>query len=570
MTAMWSDQKLGFLACAEHALALGGPGAGKTHVALVKARDEIRSGTLKPGQKILFLSFARPTVARIIEKASQLISRKDLQWLEVSTYHGFAWTILRSHAYLLNGRMGVQLLPPPEAAAHLTDIDKNHHDAEKRRLFEQEGRLHFDLFASLVSELLRRSGRLAAIFSDSYPIVILDEFQDTNSDEWALIQQLGQRSRLIALADPDQRIYEFRGADPRRVGEFLEAFQAKHFEFVGENHRSSGTDITTYGNDLLTGVNKGKIYQQVKVTRYGFMNGRSLHFSTKAAVCSALNRLKNVPDKSIAILVPSKRLMLEFSDYLSSAADGLPELNHDVAMDAEPPALAAGVIAALLEGGTAGDVASRMLGALHSHIRGRRGGKPTPQAELDLAGALSDFMTTGKVRGAKRQLIVSEVQRISIERQHLQLTGDPAEDWLQLRGLLASSSADALKQVATDARYLRLLHRGSVLRTNLGALWRAQGGYQGAEEAVRNALMQEHFAAAQKDWRGIHLMTIHKSKGKEFDEVIIYDGMFHRIARAPHDAKAYAQDLLALRVGVTRAIRRTSILTPKRDPSPFL
>src|SRR5690606_30626009 len=117
MTAVWSDQKLGFLACAGHALALGGPGAGQTHVALVKARDEIRSGALKPSQKVLFLSFARPTVARIIEKASELISRDDLKWLEVSTYHGFAWTILRSHAYLLNGRSDLKLLPPPEAAA---------------------------------------------------------------------------------------------------------------------------------------------------------------------------------------------------------------------------------------------------------------------------------------------------------------------------------------------------------------------------------------------------------------------------------------------------------------------
>lgn len=85
--------------------------------------------------------------------------------------------------------------------------------------------------------------------------------------------------------------------------------------------------------------------------------------------------------------------MLEFSDYLSSAADGLPELNHDVAMDAEPPALAAAVIATLLEGGTAGDMASRMFGALHSHIRGRHGGRPTPQTELDLAGALSGFLS---------------------------------------------------------------------------------------------------------------------------------------------------------------------------------
>ncbi|WP_311058568.1 UvrD-helicase domain-containing protein [Pseudomonas aeruginosa] len=570
MTEVWSDQKRGFLACTGHALALGGPGGGKTHVALVKARDEIRSGVLKPGQKILFLSFARPTVARIIEKASELISREDLKQLEVSTYHGFAWSILRSHAYLLNGRRSLQLLPPPEAAAHLTDIDKAQHENEKRRLFEQEGRLHFDLFASLVSNLLRRSDRLNTIFSDTYPIIILDEFQDTNSDEWALIQQLGRRSRLIALADPEQRIYEFRGADPRRVGDFLESFSAAHFDFAGENHRSGGTDIATYGNDLLTGANKGRTYQQVKIIRYGFLYGKSSHFSAKTAVYSALERLKKVPDKSIAVLVPSKRLMLELSDYFSSTSDGLPELYHDVAMDAEPPALAAGVIATLLEGGTASDVASRMLGALHSHIRGRRGGKPTPQTELDLAGALSGFLSTGKIRGAKRQLIVSEVQRISELRQRLEFTGDPSEDWLYLRGLLASSTAEALRQVATDARYLRLLHRGSVLRTSLGALWRAQGGYRGAEEAVRSALMQEHFAAAQKDWRGIHLMTIHKSKGKEFDEVIIYEGLYQRIAKAPQDPKTCAQDLLALRVGVTRAIRRTTVVTPKREPCPFL
>lgn len=570
MTSGWSDQKSRFLACQGHTLALGGPGAGKTHVALIKARDEIRSGVLKPGQKVLFLSFARPTVARIIEKASELISREDLQWLEVSTYHGFAWSILRSHAYLLNGKSGLELLPPPEAAAHLTDIAKEGHETEKHRLFTEEGRVHFDLFARLAAELFRRSGRLASLFSDSYPVIIVDEFQDTNIDEWGLIRQLGKGSRLVALADPDQRIYEFRGADPRRVGEFLEVFQASHFDFAGENHRSNGTDITIYGNDLLTGANKGKSYQQVKLTRYGFMHGKSLHFSAKAAVCAALGRLKSVPEKSVAILVPSKRLMLEFSDYLSSAADGLPELQHDVAMDAEPPALAAGVISTLLEGGEAGAVASRMLGALHSHIRGRRGGKPTPQGELDLAGALSDFVSSGKIRGAKRQLIVSEVQRISAERQLVELTGDPAADWLHLRGLLASSSADALQQVATDARYLRLLHRGSVLRNNLGSLWRAQGGYQGAEQAVRSALLQEHFAAAQKDWRGIHLMTIHKSKGKEFDEVIIYDGQFQRIARKPDDERAYAQDLLALRVGVTRAIRRASILTPKKDPCPFL
>ena len=119
----WSPHKLAFLAYPGHALALAGPGAGKTHVALVKAQQQVASGVLKPGQKVLFLSFARPTVARILEKAAELISPEQLRHLEINTYHGFAWSILRSHGYLLNSARTITLLPPPEAAAHFADIE---------------------------------------------------------------------------------------------------------------------------------------------------------------------------------------------------------------------------------------------------------------------------------------------------------------------------------------------------------------------------------------------------------------------------------------------------------------
>ncbi|RYH19902.1 MAG: ATP-dependent helicase, partial [Alcaligenaceae bacterium] len=138
MTALqWTHNKQVFLASTGHALAMGGPGSGKTHVALVKARDEIRSGSLQPGQRILFLSFARPTVARIVEKAKELISQDELKLLEVNTYHGFAWSVLRSHGYLLNDGRRLQLLPPPEGAARLAHIEKEGQYAEKLRLFHQ-------------------------------------------------------------------------------------------------------------------------------------------------------------------------------------------------------------------------------------------------------------------------------------------------------------------------------------------------------------------------------------------------------------------------------------------------
>src|SRR4029077_6241035 len=96
---------------------------------------------------------------------------------------------------------------------------------------------------SVTAELFSRSRPLREIFSDAFPTIILDEFQDTNEDEWKLIKLLGERSRLIALADPEQRIYEFRGADPRRIGEFAAGLSPTTFDFGTENHRSSGTDI---------------------------------------------------------------------------------------------------------------------------------------------------------------------------------------------------------------------------------------------------------------------------------------------------------------------------------------
>jgi DNA helicase-2/ATP-dependent DNA helicase PcrA len=57
-----------------------------------------------------------------------------------------------------------------------------------------------------------------------YPIVILDEFQDTNSEQWRVVRALEQFSTLLALADPEQRIYDFVGADPERLNHFRETF----------------------------------------------------------------------------------------------------------------------------------------------------------------------------------------------------------------------------------------------------------------------------------------------------------------------------------------------------------
>ena len=61
------EQRKELLRTGGHLLVLGGPGSGKTTIALVKAATEIVDGDVAPGQRILFLSFARATVARIVQ-----------------------------------------------------------------------------------------------------------------------------------------------------------------------------------------------------------------------------------------------------------------------------------------------------------------------------------------------------------------------------------------------------------------------------------------------------------------------------------------------------------------------
>lgn len=574
-----SSDKSRLLKTEGHILALGGPGSGKTFIALLKAAAVIKTGTLQPSQYVLFLSFARATIARVAQQAGKLISNSERRGLEINTYHGFAWKILQSHAYLLSSAQTIRLLPPPEAASRLADIDKEGRALEKRRLFENEGLLHFDVFAPICCELLSRSNALARILSDAYPIIILDEFQDTNEDEWNMIQALGKRSTLIALADAEQRIYEFRGADPKRIGEFVTRYSPCQFDFGLENNRSNGTDIVAFGNDLISGANKGRTYDDVTVSTYQVRKGVGIHLDLKLAIMKQCRQLRSlgISDWSLALLVPTKKLMIDVSDYLGgeqqfATGKGLPRFPHDVALDTEGPALAAVMIAGLLEGGPSPEsIVRQLIHDLTQHMRGRKGSVAPSTSQLELTDKLRGYLETGIIRGPKRKALVTECLQIAETRMVMQFSGDVAEDWLSIRRELESASADVLRQAAKDAKFLRLLHRGATLRSRLGETWRKTGSYVGAIAAARDALLQEHFSASTRVSRGVHVMTMHKSKGKEFDEVIIYEGSHQgRIVSDTASARETAQACLALRVAVTRAMRHTTILSPKHNVCRFL
>ena len=568
-----SEQKQKLIQTNGNLIILGGPGSGKTTIALLKARKIVLDNTLKSAQKILFLSFARATVARVEEHFAGLrIGKLEKAKIEINTYHGFTWEVLKSHGYLLNGIKQLKLLTPADAASRLAEYtDAVELQKEKLRLFSEEGILHFDLFAEYCAELFENSQFLTNIFSDSYPIIILDEFQDTNLSEWRLIKRLGEKSQIIALADADQRIYEFRGADPKRIKEYIEHFEPTVFDFGIENNRSNGTDIVKFGNDLLSGKLSDN-YTNVSIIQYPIIKG-NIHFPMKQSVLKSIARLNSKSsDWSLAILVPTKNLMLQVSDCLSQrqvfkSNKVFPKIDHEVALEKEALALSAVVIAGLMEQGDADlIIKNRLINSLIDYIRGRKGSGKITQIDLALAKTLKQYVDTGKIRGSVKINIVNECIRISQICATLDFSGNPAIDWIIVRDILYNSTAEIIKQLAIDSFYLKLLHKGSMLQSELSNIWREKNGYEGAIGLIRNALLQEHFSTVRIVPKGIQIMTIHKAKGKEFDEVIIYEGAFNsRIVRNPNDEKEINKSRLLLRVAVTRAMKHTTFMTPEMD-----
>lgn len=545
-----------------HLLVLGGPGSGKTTISLVKADNNISNKVLENGQKILFLSFARSTVARIQEHTNSIISPENRNKIEVNTYHGFIWKLLQSFSYLTNNLKTLQLLTPAAEAALLAELedDKEIRKQAKMQLYKTEGQVSFDIFSEIASGMLKSSKRISTLVSERYPIIIVDEFQDTDINEWELIKMLGTRSTILALADPEQRIYDFRGASTERIDEFIKNFDPEIFDFEQENNRSTGKDITQFGNDLLKGINIGKQYNDVAIIPYPF-NRAEPNKALKLNLLSAIKRLKKSKDAdwSIAILVRTKKMMFSTSSYLS-APTSLPPLFHEVAIDPNGPALAGIVIAGLLEPTTDISRFTSMVNDVKNHMKGRSGTKISKETS-QFSVALENYIGGGKINGSKRILFIKELDGLLARREEIVLCGIPEEDWLVIRRLFQNCESQYLKNIYEDAKYLRLLKKGALLSERLTAAWRSTGTYLGAKISIEDAFVQEHFITAQTDYRGLHIMTLHKSKGKEFDEVFIWEDYYNPLIRNGATEKDIAESRYLLRVAATRSRERTTFLT---------
>ena len=151
-----------------------------------------------------------------------------------------------------------------------------------------------------------------------------------------MVQALGENSRLLALADPEQRIYDWIGADPKRLEHFQSAFKPSKVDLGADNHRSTGTDIAAFGNDILRGRFRAEPYAGVELLVYS-PNENEAYTKLVVTTYKARKRLVDSGRKgwSLAILVPTKKMTRLVSDKFHGPPAGVKEIPHTAVIEME-------------------------------------------------------------------------------------------------------------------------------------------------------------------------------------------------------------------------------------------
>ena len=544
-----------------HLLVLGGPGSGKTTIALLKAKR--RTATLKPGQEILFLSFSRAAIRQVLLRCKEILTVDERRSITVQTYHTFCMEMLDAHGRLLHGRP-VRFLFPGEERLQKSAF-RGDWEAERARQAADQGLYCFDLFASGTADLLEGCVALKALVADRFPMIILDEFQDTDDNQWRIVRALAEVTDVFCLADGEQRIFDYRAnVDPRRIEILQETIKVAQFDLGGENHRSPNAGILGFADAVLRNQRPLPHTADIKPASYW---PKAFPATIHAAVIwtfSAL-RKRGVNRPSVAVLSRSNSLISDLSLILSEPHtynnQPLAPLDHDVVWDAELSAAAAVVVASILEWPTAPvqESLARTLRLVARYYKLKNAESET-RAAAEHARKYDE--AAEKVALGEEPRINAAKALVEAHMAGIELIGDPVADWKAARRLL--QDIPALSELFREVRLVRLFRATDALASGLGARWLEASSYLGASDLVRRILEQERLMSAERDPQGCVLMNIHKAKGKEFDGVVLVEGAFKSgFFDERTEAPPFERSRRLLRVGLTRARTLVTIVRPQ-------
>jgi DNA helicase-2/ATP-dependent DNA helicase PcrA len=264
-------------------LVIAGAGSGKTRVLTHRVAHLLAAHGVKPNE-ILAITFTNKAAAEMKERVERNLG-PIARAIWIMTFHSACGRMLRSEAERLGYRSNFtiydqadqvrlvkacleelerdpkrfvprgihsqisnaknQLIGPDEYASRVASFyDQTVADVYtlyQRRLFTSNA-VDFDDMLMLTVDVLQRFPEARAKWAKAFRYVMVDEYQDTNHAQYVLLQLLTDVSKnIMAVGDPDQSVYGFRGADIRNILDFEKDFPNTKVIPLEQNYRSTNT-----------------------------------------------------------------------------------------------------------------------------------------------------------------------------------------------------------------------------------------------------------------------------------------------------------------------------------------
>lgn len=272
-------------------LILAGAGSGKTRVLTSRIAYLVEAHQVSP-LSILAVTFTNKASREMRGRVEQLLGI-PMGGMWIGTFHSLAHRLLRQHHEDAGLPPGFQILDSDDQLRMIKrslkelDLDEsywppkqvqwfiNGHKEEGRRpqqvpqsndpqqqtllavyshyesLCQRFGLIDFSELLLRAFELLKNNEVLRARYQDRFQHVLVDEFQDTNSIQYAWLKLLVQRSKnLFAVGDDDQSIYGWRGAKVENILLFEKDFPDTKTVRLEQNYRST-TSILNAANAVI-------------------------------------------------------------------------------------------------------------------------------------------------------------------------------------------------------------------------------------------------------------------------------------------------------------------------------
>ncbi len=493
-----------------------GPGAGKTEMLAQRADFLLRTGTCRYPKRILAISFKVDASKNLKERVQRRCGAELASRFDSYTFHAFAKRIIDRFRPVLTGRDAL-------------DVDYKIGD---RKITRRQ--IEFSDLVPLAIQILETSAVARNAVRFTYSDVFLDEFQDCTDQQYVLVKLAfqGTAIRLTAVGDTKQKIMGWAGALDGIFQTFAADFAAKPLNMY-RNFRSKPR-LLRMQNEIIRRMDPAAVMpdeqllgDEGQICVWQFANSQAEAEYLADLIGSWINR-EQLAHSEIAVLFVRQPDL--YGDHLMAALERrrIPFRNEQQIQDISVEPAARLVV----------DYLSCLYGQREPKAWIRLMAQIIPFADEDIqSGILQDF-----------HRFIAEQRRNAALSTAL---GDPFTGfWDFVRSFLNKVGIETLSALSPD--YESRARLKEIVNNTKGHI----------DELLKLEPDLPKALARFSDDQAVRLLTIHKSKGLEFDSVIVL-GVENQTFWGEEDAERCAYF-----VGISRAKRRLVLTFCERRDTP--